>query len=142
MRDDPETVRDIMSTALHTVAEDDPLELAARIMDRHLIRQVLVTDEDGGLAGVVSYRAILRILTSHDAGALEPGLPVRSLMDRDLTTFDPGTSLRTAVRRMIDEGLSSVPVVDEGRLVGVISEHDVVDVTARLLEQVTDVDGC
>ena len=49
-----------MTTDLVSVAEDDPVELAANLMDWHRIRQVLVEDGDGTLIGLVSYRAILR----------------------------------------------------------------------------------
>ena len=56
------TIEQLMTTDLVTVAEDDPVELAANLMDWHRIRQVLVEDGQHRLVGLVSYRTILRQL--------------------------------------------------------------------------------
>ena len=56
------TIEQLMTTDLVTVAEDDPIELAANLMDWHRIRQVLVEDDGHRLIGLVSYRAMLRLL--------------------------------------------------------------------------------
>ncbi len=57
------TVEQLMTTDLVTVAPDDPVELVANLLDWHRIRQVLVEESDGTLVGLVSYRAILRLVT-------------------------------------------------------------------------------
>lgn len=143
VRDDPESVCDVMSTELQTVAENASLELAARVMDDRNIRQVLVADDDGRLVGILSYRAILRVLTSLPAAEIEAGLPIGPLIDRDVPAFTPDTPIRTAVRRMVDERLSVAPVVEEGgRLVGVISEHDLIDLTGVLLARALRPGAC
>ena len=142
MRDDPECVRDVMSTELRTVGETASLELAARVMDTHRIRQVLVADDGGGLVGIVSYRALLRLLTSQPAEEIEAGLPIGPLIERDIPTFTPDTPIRAAVRMMVDQRLSVVPVVEADRLVGVISEHDLVDLTGALLTRALRPDEC
>jgi len=54
-----------MSTDFHTVHEDDPLSLVANLMDWHRIRQVLVEDGHGHLVGIVSYRALLKLLARY-----------------------------------------------------------------------------
>ena len=58
------SVEQLMTTDLVSVAEEDPVELAANLMDWHRIRQVLVEDADHRLVGIVSYRRILRMLAS------------------------------------------------------------------------------
>ena len=60
------TIEQLMTTDLVTVAEDDPVELAANLMDWHRIRQVLVEDDEHRLIGLVSYRAILRLAGPRD----------------------------------------------------------------------------
>ena len=55
-------VEQIMTTDFQTVHEDDPVSLVANIMDWNRVRQVLVEDGNGHLAGIVSYRALLKLL--------------------------------------------------------------------------------
>jgi CBS domain-containing protein len=131
-----------MSSGLHTVGEDATLQCAARVMDEHNIRQVLVVDDGGRLVGLVSYRALLRVLTARPTEEIEADLPIGPLIERDVPTFTPDTPIRAAVRRMVDERLSVVPVVEADRLVGVISEHDLVDLTGALLSRALRQDPC
>ena len=49
---------------------------------------------------------------------------IRDLMTTEVITVGPDTSLKEAARRMLADGLSGLPVTDEGRLVGIISEAD------------------
>jgi predicted transcriptional regulator len=133
-RADRFTVRGVMTTDLSTVKRGELLDLAALVMDRRRIRQLLVVDDDDGLLGVVSYRAILRHLTDYQPGASPESVTVDAYMESDPVTVTPDTTLRDAIRTMLEAGVSVVPVVEQGRAVGVLSEHDVVRVARGLLE--------
>jgi CBS domain-containing protein len=122
-RADRFTVRGVMTTDLSTVKRGELLDLAA-----------LVVDDDDGLLGVVSYRAILRHLTDYQPGASPESVTVDAYMESDPVTVTPDTTLRDAIRTMLEAGVSVVPVVEQGRAVGVLSEHDVVRVARGLLE--------
>ena len=135
-RADRFTVRRVMTTDLFTVEPGERLDLAAMVMDRRRIRQLLVVDDDGGLLGVVTYRAILRLLTDYQPGTQREGVTVDAYMESEPVTVTPDTALRDAIRTMLEAGVSVVPVVERGRAVGVLSEHDVVRVARGLLEQV------
>lgn len=122
-----------MTTDLLTVSPTDRLDLAALVMDRRGIRQLLVVDEAGRLLGLVSYRALLRLVATHRAGDIEDCGPVEAFMVPDPVTVSPGTLLTDAIQVMLDRNVSVVPVVDGDRVVGILSEHDVVRVAGRLL---------
>jgi CBS domain-containing protein len=57
-------VEHIMSTDFQTVHADDPVSLVANLMDWNRVRQVLVEDGNGHLVGIVSYRALLKLLAA------------------------------------------------------------------------------
>lgn len=134
-RADRFTVRGVMTTDLFTVKRGELLDLAALVMDRRRIRQLLVVDDDGCLLGVVSYRAILRLMTEYQPGDSRAGVTVDAYMESDPVTVTPDTPLRDAIRTMLEAGVSVVPVVEQRRAVGVLSEHDVVGVARGLLER-------
>ena len=123
-----------MTTELRTVRPDERLDLAALIMDRRRIRQLLVVDEDGRLKGLVSYRALLRLVSAQQTREIDEGSLVEEFMDADPVTVTPDTPLRGAIRMMLDRGVSAVPVMDGDRAVGILSEHDVARVAGSLLQ--------
>ena len=123
------TVERVMTTELQTVRPGERLDSAAQAMDRGGVRQLLVVDDDR-LLGLISYRDIIRLVL--DAGADPTGV-VADHMDADPVTVGPSTALADVIRLMLDSGLSAVPVTDGGRVVGVVSEHDIVRLTGTLL---------
>jgi CBS domain-containing protein len=130
----PHTVAEVMTAVLQTVPLDARLDRAARIMDRHGVRQILVVDEKGRLAGLVSYRALLRVVASGRLDELERGIVVRDVMEAPPLRFTPGTPLLDAIRMMMKERISAAPVLEDDRPVGIVSEHDVVALAHRLLD--------
>lgn len=131
----PPTAGSVMTTDLLTVGPAERLDLAALMMDRRAIRQLLVVDPDGRLLGIVSYRALIQLLSARRAAEIEGGGLVREFMEPDPVTVSPTTPLRDVIRLMLEEEVSAVPVVDEGSVVGIVSEHDVVRVAGGLLER-------
>ena len=124
-----------MTTELLTVGPGERLDLAGLLMERSRIRQLVVVDADGGLLGLVSYRALLRLLAARRSETLEEGGLVEEFMIRDPVTVTPATPLRDAVRLMLEHEVSALPVVDDGRVVGILSEHDITTVARALLDE-------
>jgi CBS domain-containing protein len=124
------TIEQLMTTDLVTVAEDDPVELAANLMDWHRIRQVLVEDGEHLLVGLVSYRTILRLLAS---GGAIGDLTVGDVMKRDPVCVPPDLPPLRALELMRSFGIGALPVVVEGQLVGIVTEHDFMNVAGLLL---------
>ena len=130
-----ETVGQFMSTDLFTVRPEDLVDLVASVMDWRHIRHVPVEDADGRLVGLVSHRALLRLVGK---GSREgPGDPVsvREIMTADPLTVSPDTPTLVALRKMRKAEVGCLPVVEDERLVGIVTERDFVEVSGRLLEE-------
>ncbi|MEO6651477.1 MAG: CBS domain-containing protein [Ilumatobacteraceae bacterium] len=129
------SIEQIMVTELVTVADDDPLDLAANLMDWHRIRQVLVEDVDDGIIGILSYRRLLRIVANPTDGRNWDDLCVGDVMQRDPVCVPPTMSPLRALEIMRSFGVGALPVVDENKLVGLVTEHDFMNVAGTLMLQ-------
>lgn len=132
-RDAYRTVGQIMSTQLLTVRPEDLVDLAASMMDWEKIRHVPVEDDDGRLVGIVSHRALLRLVARGQRGTDQ--VVVKDIMRRDPVSVTPQTPTVEAMKLMRDRAVGSLPVIEDGKLVGIVTEHDLIDVSAKLLER-------
>lgn len=98
---------------------------------------VLVRDEADEVLGIVSERDIMHGLARHGAATL--AMTAAQLMTRDLVTITPATTVEQAMELMTNQRLRHLPVLDHGRLVGIISIGDVVK--SRLQQQAHEVDS-
>ena len=128
-------VEQYMITDLYTVNEDELIELVAFVMDKYKIRHVLVEDTGHRLTGLVSYRALLRILAKGSGHRHELNMPVKDIMTRDLVTVTPETSTHEAIGIMRRKRLPILPVLKDDRLVGVVAESDFMPIASQLLEE-------
>jgi CBS domain-containing protein/gamma-glutamyl:cysteine ligase YbdK (ATP-grasp superfamily) len=129
------TVEQIMTTDLFTVHPEDLVDLAASVMDWEHIRHVPVEDTDGQLVGILSHRAVLRLVARGLAKGEMKTLSVGDVMQTDPITVTPSVSSLDAMRLMREHRVSCLPVLSEDRLVGIVTEHDFIHVAARLLEE-------
>jgi CBS domain-containing protein len=129
------TVGQFMSTDLFTVRPEDLVDLAASLMEWEHIRHVPVEDDQGRLVGVLSHRSLLRLVARGlQHGDTEP-VTVKELMKADPVTVPPSTSALEAMRLMKKHRVGCLPVVEEDRLVGIVTERDLIGVAAGLLER-------
>jgi CBS domain-containing membrane protein len=126
-------VRDLMSADAATLREDDQLIVADQVMQLGRIRHLPVVDAHGVLVGLVSQRdlyrsALLRSLeedgSTHQRRLQRIG--VRDVMSHPVRTTTPDTPLSEAAGEMIDHKVGCLPVVEGGRLVGILTEADFV----------------
>jgi CBS-domain-containing membrane protein len=101
----------------------EPIDaVAGRLVDRRH-RSLPVVDEQGRLTGIISEADILgREPLSGRSG----GRTVGSIMTKDVVTLHPDDSIASARLLVAEHGLRTVPVVEDGRLVGVVSRSDLV----------------
>jgi CBS domain-containing protein len=133
-RENFRTVGQVMATDLFTVHPEDLVDLAASLMEWEHIRHVPVEDDQGKLVGIVSHRALLRMI----GRGLQRGassIAVREVMKPNPVTVTPEMSTLAAIDLMRRERLSCLPVTRDGRLVGIVTEHDFVEVARGLLEE-------
>ncbi|MDP2576353.1 MAG: CBS domain-containing protein [Gemmatimonadota bacterium] len=127
-------VEDYMTTDLFTVHEDELVDLVAFLMDQKHIRHVLVEDDSHRIVGLVSYRSLLRLLIRGRASESDT-VPVGEVMVRDPITIPPETSTIEAIELMRDNRVSCLPVVKDGKLIGMVSERDFLPMARQLLEE-------
>lgn len=127
-------IEEFMTTDLFTVHAEEPLELVVNLMDWKHIRHIPVETEQGEVVGVISGFEIVRhYARSSGQGATEP-VAVSTVLHKNPTTVPPETSVLEAIALMRREKLDCLLVVKEGRLVGIVTERDILNITARLLE--------
>jgi len=124
-------VENYMTTDLFTVQADDPVEMVANLMVWERLRYVAVEDADHRLVGLVTQRAVLRLVLS---GKSTLKTPVADIMKRDVASVTPETSTVEALRLMRRLHVGSLPVVHDDRLVGIISDYDFLEIASKLLE--------
>ncbi len=134
-------VGQVMTTNLYTVAEDELVELVARIMDWEHLGHVLVEDHEHRLIGIISRRRLLRFLAAgahkmaHDTQAAPPGQAAASeVMKAQPITVSPDTPTLDAIGIMRTHRISALPVVEGEQLVGIVTEHDFLRIAANMLE--------
>lgn len=107
-----------------TIAPDATLIEASRMLTRHRIGALVVRTASGALAGIVSERDIVKALA--EAGAAALALPVQGRMTRDVATCTENDTIDEIMETMTRCRFRHMPVVNAGRLVGIISIGDVV----------------
>jgi CBS domain-containing protein/gamma-glutamyl:cysteine ligase YbdK (ATP-grasp superfamily) len=133
IRDSYRTVGQIMTTDLFTVHPEDLIDLAASVMDWEHLRHVPVEDQEGKLVGLVTYRSLLR--TVGQGAERARMVAVREIMRTDPVAIGPETPTIEAIELMRRERCGCLPVVEEDRLVGIVTESDFIHVSAMLLEE-------
>jgi acetoin utilization protein AcuB len=124
-------VRDVMTQALVTVRSEDSLQHALDLLEKHGVHELPVV-EQGRLVGVVT-DGDLKLVTpayplfrdQEEIRAALRGLKVASAMTVDPQVIGPEATVLEATKRMYEQSIGSLPVVDADRLVGIISVSDI-----------------
>jgi len=132
-RDSYRTVGQFMATDLFTVRPDDIVDFAATLMDWRHVRHVPVENETGELVGLVSHRALLRLVAQGRVGK-EHQVTVGEIMNREPITVHADTPTVDAIRLMREKKLACLPVTRNDKLVGIVTEHDLIVVASYVLE--------
>jgi CBS domain-containing protein len=108
----------------------------AKILADHSIGAVLITGVGETIAGIVSERDIVRAIASSGPTVLSE--PVSTIMTRDVKTCSSADSEETLVTLMTTNRIRHLPVVDAGKIVGMISIGDVVKFRMQAIERESD----
>ena len=132
--DNYRTVERFMAKDLFTVRPGDIIDFAASMMNWKHIRHVPVEDDKGNLVGIVSSRELLEILST-DKLAGKKEIVVKDVMKTDVATIAPDTSSLEALRIMRENEIGCLPIVKDGKLIGIITAHDFLTVSTKLFEE-------
>lgn len=126
-------VSDLMTQDVRTLGPEGNLAEASDLMSTHRIRHVPVVDDDERVLGLVSQRDLLRgalggggELPASIQRAYLRSIGVTEVMVTHVETVSPSSRLRDAADRMLELKIGSVLVLDEERLVGILTETDFV----------------
>ncbi len=131
-------IKDWMNTPVHTVKPRDSVAHARTLLERHRVNQLPVV-VDGALAGIVTDRDLRNASPSAaqqaaadlgriDAAIADPSkITVESVMTEQVFSLGPDDTVEDAVRVMRRERFGAIPVVERGRVVGMLTRSDVLD---------------
>ncbi len=137
MAKSPLQVKDVMTREVQTVGRNDQLAVADALMKQARIRHLPVLDADGVVCAVVSQRdlfrgALLRALGfgGRAEDAMLRQVAVKEAMSAEIHTAAPDMPIAAAARVMIERKIGCLPVVLGGKLVGMVTETDFVQLVA------------
>ena len=122
--------------AIATAKPGDSVGDVCRMLAEHKIGALPVLDEQGHIVGMLSERDVVRSLATH--GPLTMELSVAKLMTRTIRTATPSTTVVQAMEMMTAGRFRHLPVMEAGRLVGIVSIGDVVKARIEAAEQTVD----
>ncbi len=140
-------VRDVMSSELITLDEEETLDLVEQVMRLGRVRHLPVTDS-GALVGLVTHRDLLRASISAlaDIGEDErqellSKVKVKEIMNRDIRTVKPTLPLNKAAAILLENRFGCLPVVEDGdKLVGILTEADFLRFSMTLIKRLEELE--
>ncbi len=133
-------VRHYMTREVFTIQSDKKLFAVQEIMKWAKVRHVPVVDQAQRLIGMISHRDLLHasisLISTHLAEAERQqhlwNIPIQDVMQSSVTTIAPEAPIQMAARLMRKQKIGCLPVVSNGKLVGLISEYDLLQIVEAL----------
>ncbi|MDR0471350.1 MAG: CBS domain-containing protein [Nitrososphaerota archaeon] len=125
-------VRDIMSSPVVTMDENETSNKAAEIMDQNNLGAVIVQNKTGTPIGIITERDIVKRVVAKNQ---KPDTKkAKDVMTTPLVTIEPEAVISDAARKMTRLGIRRLGVIYKGNLVGILSSKDILGVMPELLE--------
>jgi len=126
------SINEIMTTDLFTLQAEASLAEAEQLMKEHRVRHIPIIDDANKLLGLITQRDIL--------ASASTGASVGDVMRRDIYTISETADMRAAALMLQKHKIGSLPVVQDDRLVGIITDSDYVGLAINLLEQMEEIE--
>jgi CBS domain-containing protein len=125
--------RDVMTSPAITLSLDTPVPAAATFLESHGFTAAPLVDADGHLVGIVSEPDLVRSPVIPDWWVVQrkPDPTIEQVMTPTPTTMRSEDDLAEVATVMLDARIRSVPIVDNGELVGIVTRRDILRVVAR-----------
>jgi acetoin utilization protein AcuB len=131
-------IRELMTGGVITVRAETSVQQARDLLAKERIRHLPVTGPGGVLAGIVTDRDIrlnlpsrATSLSAQEIAHLLSRLTVGEIMTRSVITIGPDRPAREGAQLMLDHKVGALPVLDDGHLIGIITETDIVRAFVR-----------
>jgi len=129
-------VKDVMTSPVITVDEDEPVSRVARLMVEHKIGCVIVSGESGKPIGMITERDLAERVVAEDI--LPSKIAAKEVMSSPLVTIDSDGTITEAARRMSLRNIRRLAVMHKGDLAGIVSSKDILAVTPELIETIQE----
>lgn len=127
-------VGDVMSKGMVTIGPNESVKTACEIMAKHDISGLTVTDK-GKVAGVLTQGDLIPMIAK---GKDPKKVKVKDVMGRKKISIDPSADISEAARLMVAKGVKRLPVLRKGRLIGVITQTDIVRISPSVYDLIFD----
>jgi signal-transduction protein with cAMP-binding, CBS, and nucleotidyltransferase domain len=125
-------IKDIMTSPVVTVEEAAPANKVAELMLNNKVGSVIVVDKTGNAIGIVTERdLVVRVLAKNIVPAV---VKAKDFMTTPLVTADPEKTVTEAARMMNKKDIRRLGVLYKGKLVGIVSSKDILEVMPELFE--------
>jgi CBS domain-containing protein len=123
-------VRDVMTKSVKTVQTGSTVREAVQKMNKFDIGSIVVMDNKRPV-GIITERDILRKIVEQ---GIDPSVvKANDIMSYPLITAEPDQSIEEAARLMAKKGIKKLPVVEDGRLVGIVTSMDIMKAAPKLM---------
>ncbi|PTN34926.1 CBS domain-containing protein [Desulfonatronum sp. SC1] len=134
-------VNDLMTKKVFSLQEHDNVQTARSIMNLGRIRHIPIVDQEERFVGLLTHRDLLAVTISKLAdiedevqNEIDASIPIHEIMRRDVTTISPDVDLREAAELLLQHKYGCLPVVEDERLVGILTEADFLKLTISLMD--------
>ena len=135
-------VKDIMTSEVFVLHAAQTLELVRSLMRIKHVRHVPIVEPDNTFVGLMTHRDLLAQTISHLADVdeeeqeyLDRNIHIMNIMKTDVTTADPEMDICSAITLLLEHKYGCLPILSEGKLVGIVTEADFLKLTLELLRQ-------
>ncbi|WP_415281102.1 cyclic nucleotide-binding/CBS domain-containing protein [Candidatus Nitrososphaera sp. FF02] len=115
-------VSEIMTRDVKTADESTSIRLVARKMDKNGIGSIVILDKEGVPSGIITERDMVKLVSRTGVSF---GLPVKRVMKKPVIVADIMMSARDALQTMQVKDIRRLPVMEKGKLVGIVTDKDI-----------------
>lgn len=115
-------VSSIMTKGVRTAGEDQTIRAVAEMMDKHDIGSIVIIDNKGSPSGIITERDIVRLV---GASKTTFAASAKSVMKTPIITADAMMSLKDALQTMHSKNIRRLPIVQNGKMVGIVTDKDI-----------------
>jgi len=128
-------VKEIMTANVKTIRPEDTVKKLAEEMVKNKIGSLVVVEGSGEVVGIATERDIIEDIIL--LGKSPEEIRVKDVMTKNLITVNPNTTLEEAADIMVNHKIKKLPVIDRGRLVGIVTATDLIAYENRLVEKIS-----
>lgn len=129
-------VRDVMSNPVKTVQEEENVERVAELMIANDLGSIIVTDVNRNPVGIITERDIVKRVVAENK--LPKDVMAEEVMSCPVFTIDPDADIKGAAELMREHNVRRLVVMDGGKMIGIVSSKDIVEITPALLEIISE----